>query len=170
MRKGVWILIGLAAIALLGAAAFFIVRLLNSAAPQGQSLSSQLAVTPGGKLAGGMQYDMTPAPELPTARPDFMANVSQIKDNSVYVTSDAKLTQGAGTVYELVIAADTKIYRDTTGENPPPPANVTWVQQTVVQADRSQFAPGDLVAIWGDQRSTRWIASVVLIYGPAVAK
>ena len=73
-------------------------------------------------------------------------------------------------MYELVIAQDTKIFRDTTGENPPPPTGATSVQQTVVQADLSQFIQGDMLAIWGEQRSTRWKASVVLIYGPAVVK
>ena len=99
-----------------------------------------------------------------------MARVSQVKDNSVFVTADAKLQQGQDTVYELVITQGTQIYRDTTGENPPPTAGAASVQQTVVQADLSQVIPGDLLAIWGEQRSTRWIASTLVIYGPAVAK
>jgi hypothetical protein len=113
---------------------------------------------------------VTPAAGLPAGQPDFMAKVSDVKDNSVSITSDAKLQQGANTVYELVIAQETKIYRDTTGEAPPPPAGATSVQQTVVQADLSQVIQGDMLAIWGELRGTRWIANTVVIYGPAVVK
>ena len=169
-RKGVWILAALAGIFLLAAGAFIAVRLLNANPPQGTNLISALSAAPGSKKPGGLSYEVTPAAGLPAGQPDFMAKVSDIKDNSVYITSDAKLQQGAGTVYELVIVQETKIYRDTTGENPPPPVSATSVQQTVVQVDVSQIVQGDQLAVWGQPRGTRWIASVVLIYGPAVVK
>lgn len=170
MRKGLWIVAGLAAVVLLGAAAFVAVRLLNANTPQGPNLTSALSTTRGSKKPGGLSYDVTPAPGLPAAQPDFMANVSDVKDNSVYITSNSKIQQGADTVYELVIAQETQIFRDTTGENPPPPASATSVQQTVVQADVSQIVQGDMLAVWGERLGTRWIASTVVIYGPAVVK
>jgi len=127
-RKGLWILAGLAAVVLLGGAAFMALRLLNANAPQGSSLASALAVTPGAKKPGGLSYEVTPAAGLPAGQADFMAKVSSFQDNSVFITSDAKLQQGADAVYELVIAQETKLFRDTTGENPPPPSGATSVQ------------------------------------------
>jgi hypothetical protein len=170
MRKRLWILVGLAGVVLLGMAAFVAVRLFNSGIPQGSNLVSALSSTPGAKKPGGVTYEVTPAAGIPTGQPDFMATVSEVRDNSVSITATSKLTQGADTVYELVIAQETKLYRDTTGENPPPPTDATSVQETVVQADLSQVVQGDLLAIWGERRGTRWIASTVLIYGPAVVK
>lgn len=169
-RRGVWILVSLAGVILLGGAAFTAVYLLNANTPQGSNLISALSAAPGSKKLGGLSFEVTPAAGLPAGQPDFMAKVSTIKDNSVYITSDSKLQQGADTVYELVIAQETQIYRDTTGENPPPPASATSVQQTVVQADLSQIVQGDMLAVWGELGGTRWIATVVVIYGPAVVK
>jgi hypothetical protein len=169
-RQTVWILAALAAVILLGGAAYMAVRLLNAPAPSGASLTSALSSDPSKKRPGGLSYEITPAAGLPTGQPDFVGNVSSIQDNSVYLTPTSKLDQGSATTYELVIAQETQLYRDTTGDNLPPPPGATSVQQTVSQADRSQFAAGDLVQVWGEKRGTRWIASVVVIHGPAVVK
>ncbi len=95
------ILIGIVAIlgvALLAGAAFMAVHLLNTKAS---------ANGPGAPLAGlgdpgggktSIHIQMTPAPELPSARADLTGQVTKIQDNSIFVAEMSKDSSGGNVV------------------------------------------------------------------------
>jgi hypothetical protein len=101
MKRKIFIGIGVVlGVALLAGAAFMAVRLLNtqtSANGPGAPLAG-LGGPGGGKTS--IQIQMTPAPELPSARADLVGQVTNIQDNSIFV---AEMSKASGGVANQVI-------------------------------------------------------------------
>ncbi len=88
------------AVALLAGAAFMAVRLLTTkASANGPGASLAGLGGPGGGKAS-IQIQMTPAPELPSARADLVGQVTNIQDNSIFV---AEMSKSSGDGANVVI-------------------------------------------------------------------
>jgi hypothetical protein len=170
-KKILFIVGGLAVVALLAGGAYMAVRLLNAVAPAASS----------GGLAGlnstnantKTTIELIPAPELPTGMPDVAGDITDVKDNSLFVSSQSKAQPIGGPVIEVVIVQETKIYRDVTRDHlPTPDPNQTRQQaQMVVELSTSdQLVQGSFVSVWGQPRGDRLVADVVLVMGPQVVK
>ncbi len=99
MKKRIFI--GIAAVlgvALLAGAVFMAVRLLNTkASANGPGMPLAGLGGPGGGKTS-IQIQMTPAPELPSARADLVGQVTNIQDNSIFVAEMTKSSAGGGNV------------------------------------------------------------------------
>ncbi len=99
MKKKIVIGIGaILGVALVAGAVFMAVRLLNtkaSANGPGMPLAG-LGGAGSGKVS--IQIQMTPAPELPSARADLTGQVTSIQDNSIFVAEMTKSSAGGGNV------------------------------------------------------------------------
>ncbi len=98
------ILIGIVAIlgvALLAGAAFMAVRLLNTKASANGPAAPLAGLGGSGGAGSGkfsIQIQMTPAPELPSARADLTGQVTNIQDNSIFVAEMSKASNGGNVV------------------------------------------------------------------------
>jgi hypothetical protein len=165
-------------IMLLAGAAFVGGRLLTQNGSQG-------GLVPGNVVASGKQQtriEVEPAKELPTSVPDAIGPFVERKDNSLFVAFRSKfmiLTNKDGSVrtegmdsgqrLEIVVTADTTLYKDVTGEqsprNSPPPADGK-IQQIVVAGALDGIGTNSFVSAWGERRGDRVVARVV-VYTPA---
>jgi len=100
MKKKVFIGFGaVLVVALLAGAAFMAARLLNTNANSGgPGLPLAGLGGPGGSGKTSIQIQMTPAPELPTARADLIGQVTSIQDNSIFVSEMSKASGGGNMV------------------------------------------------------------------------
>ncbi len=144
MKKKILIGIGgVLAVALLAGGAFMAVRLLNTKAA---------ANGPGAPLAGlggsgsgkvSFQLQMTPAPELPSARADLTGQVTNIQDNSIFVAEMSKASGGGANVVIVGKAVSGSGSSNGSGpstnsESPTPSGPVTEVvvsQNTTIYRD-----------------------------------
>ncbi len=193
---------GILLVALLAGGAYVGMRLINAGAQGGSHgglIGQALSLITGSGGKGGsirVSVILTPAPELPQRRPDFVGQVTGINNNSivavqesrgVVVQSGAKAGSDSGTgtgsetdqtpnpsssgiTMEIVVAKETVIWRDTTSEtNPGPSTSGDYgINQTVEAADLSQIQNGYLVQVWGQKRGDRLIADVIVVEGNAV--
>jgi hypothetical protein len=185
MAKKILILFGgILIIAILAAAAFLGGRMINANASSS-----------GSNGGGNVKVKLTPAAELPQTNPDLAGEVKEIKDNSLTVAQavlNSNLTEAkkpdydstlgkqsnmtgdttTGPTLEVVVAKETKIYRDTTKDNLPRPkpgedTNIS-MQQKLEEASLSQILAGSRVQVWGQKRGDRLIADVIIVGPPAV--
>jgi hypothetical protein len=179
------IIIGISAVlgvALLAGAAFMAARLFGAAQPD-------QAGAPGSGSAS-TKFKLTPAPEVPQTDPDLAGQVTEIRDNSIFVTTlparnrpdsadvigkDAAVggqsATPSGPVTEVVVSKDTLIYRDTTKDNIPMNASgssVTILKQIVEPIDVSQIARDFRIQVWGERRGDRMIAKKIIVAGARV--
>jgi hypothetical protein len=164
MKRRISLSIGvILVVALLAGAAFMAIRLLNAGAPgRGGSILALPSGQKGGKLA--LSYAVTPPAEVPPGRPDAVGQVTDVKDNHIFIVAQDK-SQTAPLPQEVLVVAETRILRDTTGDRQPPPAGVISVQETVAQSSLGQIARSDLLEVWGERRGSRLIASVIVTHG-----
>jgi hypothetical protein len=166
-RKTILFLIG-GAIILVAVATFIGMRLLNAGAPTGNGLAQSLAGS-GKNSKPGMSYAVTPAAEVPQQRADAVGQVTDIKDNSIFIVpQDKNLT--VPQAQEVLVVEETQIFRDTTGDHALPPDGVNSVQETVERSTLAQMARSDLLEVWGEQRGSRLIASVIVMHGIQTTK
>jgi len=171
MKKKVFIGFGaVLGIALLAVAAFLAVRLMNSSASGSNSLLAGLGG--GGDTHVQFMVRLTPAPELPVVHPEKIGIVASVQDNSIFVSSATNQSSDAptppGPYTEVVVSKDTKIYRDITLDNvPPPPSGTTdlALQQVVEPADLSSITPNSFVNVWGPTHGSRLVADTILVQG-----
>ncbi len=166
-----------------GGAAFVTGRLLNQkVGPVGPSMSM------GGKSIMSISVNVTPAPELPTTRPDVMGQFAERKDNSISVQTfspgsggGAVVAQGAGgkvqTVggeegpkVEVVVTSQTVIYHETTQPSGPPSSKNTTIQQTVEEGTLDDINSQSMIMVWGHKSGDRIIAEVLLYSNPVMFK
>jgi hypothetical protein len=176
--------IGIGVIALLAAAAFMAVRyftqpktLLNGG-PGGNVISVQ---GPGGE-AQTFALDIKPAEELPATQPNEMGLFVERKDNSIFIgTGEVNVMVEAqpgeepqidsnfsGPKVEVVVAADTVVYKDTTQLDPENPG--AQVQQTVELSSIDEITEQSSITVWGRKAGDRIIADTIVFSTPFMVR
>ena len=176
--------IGIGVVILLAAAAFMAVRYFvqpKNAAAEGPGGNIISVEGPGGE-AQTFRLDIKPAEELPSTQPDEAGIFVERKDNSVFigtgeVTVMAKAEPGqepqvdsdfSGPNVEVVISANTVVYKDTTRLDPENPG--AEVQQTVELSTIDEITQQSSVTVWGRKAGDRIIADVVVFSSPFMIK
>lgn len=124
-RKRPWLLVTVVVVGLvLAGGAFAAARLLASGSigvKPGMTVTSQSK--DGMSSVGTFEVDVTPAKELPTTEPDAMGIIEKSTEDGILVSTGA-MTLGSGEALvtdgpkvEVVVTAETKLYRDDTFKN-----------------------------------------------------
>ena len=176
--------IGIGVVILLAAAAFMAVRYFvqpKNVTGNGSGGPSLSLRGPGGGEQT-FKLDIKPAEELPTTQPEESGIFVERKDNSVFigtgeVTLMAKAEPGkepevdsnfTGPKVEIVIAANTVVYKDTTKLDPEDPG--AEVQQTVELSTIDEITEQSSLQVWGRKAGDRIIADVVVFSSPFMMK
>jgi hypothetical protein len=168
MSLGLKIALGLTALVLFGAAAFFGGRLLS-----GQGLgggSSQLTYTDGnGNTVTAVQIDMDPAPELPEEKSITSGILIRREDNSLFLgtggitavgSADGEVTfQHDGPEVEVVVNHDTQLYQDITDMDF---SSGEKIQQKVKAGTIEDLHTNSVINVWGEKQGDRIIAKTLL--------
>jgi len=174
-NKKLYINIGVA-ILLIGIAAYIAGKMFN-----GKIGFAGLSGVNGGRVSVSLN-DVTPAPELPTTRPDVTGMFVEKKDNSVIVSEfsfgagvgsmsgDVPIDTSNGPKVEVVVTGKTIIYRETTQFNLPPAGERFSVQQTVEESTLDDLNPDTTVVVWGRRSGDRVIADVLFYSNPYLLK
>jgi len=125
-----------------------------------------LALSPGQALSAltsqQRNYTLIPAAELPPTQADLLGTVLEKRDNSLTLRP---ITKTAGEEnnppVELVLAAGTKVFIDTTSDRTGTVVN-GQLQQTLEPFDPNNIAPNDTIVAWGQRRGDRLTAEVVV--------
>lgn len=184
-RKRTGLIIGgvLLLVVLIGAA-FVGGQLLNRSAPTSNGGGGMSFTTQGGPGGGqAMSVEIVPAKELPATPPDSIGLfarrgdqsivVSEVSGGQVMVMVDesgkvSSQSDGASRETEIVVTADTVIYRDATQ---PDPANLPAdgkFQQKVEPGALDEIGENSFVSAWGERRGDRLIARVIMYSRPMV--
>lgn len=172
--------IGLLLIVALGAATFIGVRYFNQPKTTGMGGPNQNVISvqgPGGE-AQTFTLDVEPAEELPKTQPDEIGMFVERQDNSIFIgTGDVSVIVEAkpgeepqmdssfsGPKVEVVISADTVIYRETTQLDPENPG--AKVQQTVELSTIDEITEQSSITVWGRKAGDRIIADVIVFSTP----
>jgi len=127
----------------------------------------------------GLQLQVLAAPEIPTSAPAAVGTFIQRQNTSIFIGNGKPVhfssrggSMTASSSYaseiEVVIAHDTKIYRDVTGgQFTSPPQNGQRVQQVVQLSQIDQIGEGSTLQVWGEQKGDRIVAGVVLYTIPS---
>jgi hypothetical protein len=176
--------IGTGVVILLAAAAFMAVRYFvrpkNAAFNDSGGPILSLKGPGGGEQI--FKLDIKPAKELPATQPDEAGIFVERKDNSIFigtgeVTLMAKAEPGqdpqvdsnfTGPKIEVVISADTVIYKDTTQLDPENPE--AEVQQTVELSTIDEITQQSSISVWGRKAGDRIIADTILFSSPFMIK
>lgn len=162
MNKKSFVSLGIVII-LMGAAAFIAGRLLN----RGMGPLSLFAPADDG-------ISILPAEELPKTPPDVEGLFVERQDSLIIVEDDrptgdsvagSPVGIGGGPKFEVVIAADTLVYHDTTQPPPQRPSgnDPRVIQQTVEDGTLDDLiASQSLIMAWGRKSGDRIIAEVVV--------
>ena len=176
-------------IVFIGAAAFIGGRLLNQrVGPLGFGMPMG-----GGGDVMTISIQVTPAPELPTSKPEVLGLFAERKDKTIVIQSvSMNAGQGGGFVVlsgsegedvagsplnsdgpnvEVVINNETKIYIETTEPPSAPTSGENLVlQQTVEEGSLDDLTEQSFVSVWGRKSGDRIIAEVVFISNPIMFK
>jgi len=178
-------IIGIGVVVLLAAAAFMSVRYFvqpQNAAGGGPGGKNMISIGGPGGEAQTFELNVKPAEELPDTQPDEAGIFIERKDNSVFigtgeVTVRAKAEPGqepevdtdfTGPKVEVVISADTVIYKETTQLDPEDPG--AEVQQTVELSTIDEITEQSSITVWGRKAGDRIIADVILFSTPFMMK
>ena len=172
-------IVGLSILVLLvGAAAFIAGRMLNQKeGPRGFGM-------PMGNGDVTISIQSTPAPELPTTRPEVNGLFVERNDNSIILTSVSMDAGGEGVVVvngggeamagspkdndgpkvEVIISNETTIYLETTQPPSASTAGETQVwQQTVAEGSLDDLTSQSFVTVWGRKTGGRVIAEMLFM-------
>lgn len=172
--------LGLLLIVALGAAAFVGVRYFSQPKNAGNGGPNQNVISvqgPGGE-AQTFALDIEPAEELPKTQPDEIGMFVERQDNSIFIgTGEVSVIVEAkpgeepqmdssfsGPKVEVVISADTVIYRDATQLDPENPG--AKVQQTVELSTIDEITEQSSITVWGRKAGDRVIADVIVFSTP----
>jgi len=169
--------IGLGIILLfVGVAAFIGGRMLN-----GKVGIVGLGGPNGGRVSISIN-DITPAPELPSTRPEITGVFVERKDNTVIIQV-VSFDAGVGGILEdspsdvnnapkveVVITGKTTVYRETTEFNRPVAGENFSVQQTVEESTLDYLNSQTMITVWGRQNGDRVIADILLYMNPLMIK
>ena len=181
-----YIIGGIVVVLLLAGAAFVGARLLNgqgmpfvsSGGGAGPSLSLS---GPGGKM---VKLDIEPSKELPQTPGDVNGLFDHRQDNSIFVGTgrvtmafkkdpSGKVETSSnhdGPTVEIVVTAQTKIYKDVTMrqfDGPPPEGQK--IQQVLEEGSLEDVGQSSMITVWGKKTGDRFIAEI-LVYSPPAFK
>ena len=172
-------------IVVVGAAAFIGGRMLNGkVGPLGFGMPM------GGNGMVSVSIQITPAPELPTTKPEVLGLFVERNDNSIILSSVSMNAGGEGVVVasrgeamagspednngpkvEVIISNETTIYLETTQPPSAPTAGETQVwQQTVAEGSLDDLTSQSFVTVWGRKTGDRVIAEILFISNPVMFK
>ena len=184
-NKKLFVILGIIVL-LVGAAAFLGGRMLNGKAGP---LGLGMPLGKGDMMAVSVQ--VTPAPELPTTKPDVTGLFVERKDNSIFVSALSMKGGGKGFVLqtgggdgeqsvsgpnpdgpkkEVVITGETTIYLENTKFPEPKPGENQVVQQSVTKGSLDDLTAQSFVTVWGRKSGDRIIAEVLFISNPVMFK
>jgi len=181
-----YIIGGIVLLLLLAGAAFVGARLLNG---QGLSFTSSGGGSgpslslggPGGKM---VKLDIEPSKELPQTPADVNGLFDHRQDNSIFVGTgrvtmafkkdpSGKVETSSnhdGPTVEIVVTAQTKIYKDVTMrqfDGPPPEGQK--IQQVLEEGSLEDVGQSSMITVWGKKTGDRFIAEI-LVYSPPAFK
>ena len=175
-------------VVLVGVAAFIGGRLLNQrVGPRG------LGLPVGNGEIMSVSIQITPAPELPTTKPDVIGSFVERKDKTIVIQSvsmeagkgglviqsgggEGEAVAGSpvdsnGPKVEVVTNNETTIYIETTQMGGPPTSGESQVlQQTVDEGSLDDLTSQSFVTVWGRKSGDRIIAETVFISNPVMFK
>jgi hypothetical protein len=138
----------------------------------------------GGPGGGEKTFELNvkPAEELPGTQPETSGMFVERKDNSIFVgtgnvTVMVKAKPGeepemdssfTGPKVEVVVSADTVIYKETTELDPEDLG--AEVQQTVELSTIDEITEQSQITVWGRKAGDRLIADVILFSTPFMMK
>jgi hypothetical protein len=187
-NKKSFVILGILVV-LVGAAAFIGGRMLNGKVGP---LGLGMPMGDGGMVSISVQ--VTPAPELPTTKPETRGLFVERKDNSIFVSAISMDAGGKGVVLqtggvgdgngepsvsgpkpegpkkEVVITGETTIYLENTDFGEPKPGENQIIQQTVTEASLDDLTSQSFVTVWGRKSGDRIIAEVLFISNPVIFK
>jgi hypothetical protein len=124
--------------------------------------------------------DIQPAKELPQVPADVRGLFDHRQDNSIFIGT-GKVTVGVerdqsgkvetsshhdGPVVEVVVTAQTKIFKDVTmGQFDGPPPEGQKIQQVLESGSSDEIGQASLITVWGKKTGDRFIAEIV-VYSP----
>jgi hypothetical protein len=171
-RRLLWLILGVVVVLVLGAAAFLGGRYMqNGSLSTGGSNGGTLLSS--GQPAGSVRRqfinnELIPAPELPKRAADVTGIFDHRQNNSFFVGT-GQLLSGSydGPVVEVVVANNTKVYKDDSLLNPNNlPSNGTKFQQKVVPGNLDEIGQDSLINAWGRKTGNRLIADVLVYNNP----
>lgn len=126
--------------------------------------------------------NIKPAAELPATNPTVNGIFVDRKDNSLFVgTGDINViveaapgeepqtdTNFSGPQVEVVVSAETVVYKDTTELNADDPG--AEVQQTVEESTLDEIGKQSSITVWGRKSGDRIIAEVLLYSNPVMIR
>ncbi len=172
-------------ILLLAGAAFVGGRLLNGQGLQGLAGGSGNLTLSGAGGKGTRRYnldDIQPAKELPQTPTDVRGLFDHRQDNSIFVgTGQVRMmvkkdssgnvessSSHDGPVVEVVITAQTTIYKDVTMQQfDGPPPEGQKVQQVIEPGTLDDVGQNSTITAWGRQTGDRFIVDVFVYSPPA---
>lgn len=178
-------IIGTGVVILLAAAAFMSVKYFTqpkNVAGGGPNGKNMISVGGPGGEAQTFELNVKPAEELPDTQPETAGMFVERKDNSIFVgtgnvTVMVKARPGeepemdssfSGAKVEVVVSADTVIYKETTELDPENPG--AEVQQTVELSTIDEITEQSQITVWGRKAGDRIIADVILFSSPFMIK
>ena len=177
--------IGIGLVVLLAAATFMAGRYFNQSknVVTGNGPGKNvMAVKGAGGEAQSFELNVKPAEELPDTQPDEAGMFVERKDNSIFIgTGEVNVMVKAepgeepqvdssfsGPKVEVVISANTVIYKETTQLDPEDPG--AEVQQTVEESTIDEITEQSSITVWGRKAGDRIIADVILFSSPFMIK
>lgn len=181
MKRSVWLAIGLVGLlVVLGAGAFTAVKLITAQddpeVPAGAQVFEDVYDDGSGNPVT-VQTVILPAPELPTDQPGVGGVFLRQEDNSYFVGTGStsvsiQVENGetstavdhSGPEVEVVVTGDTIFYEDITKVSfEASESKEQTVQQEVREVEQpSELAKGASMAVWGERRGDRIVATVVV--------
>jgi len=126
--------------------------------------------------------DITPAPELPPTQADITGSFVERKDNTVIVqavtfnpgvgciSGDSPLDENSGVRVEVVVTAETMVYKDVTKIPPPVNGEIHNMQQAVDEGILDDLNPQSFISVWGRRSGDRIVADVLFYSNPQSIK
>ena len=173
--------IGTGVVILLAAAAFMAVRYFvqpQNAAGGGPGGKNMISVGGPGGAGKTFELNIKPAEELPVTEPEAAGMFVERKDNSIFVGTGnvsvmVKAQPGeepqvdssfSGPKVEVVVSANTVVYKDTTNLDPENPG--AEVQQTVELSTIDEITEQSQITVWGRKAGDRVIADIIVFSSP----
>jgi hypothetical protein len=191
-RRGVLIVGGgIAAVAVLGGAAYVGSQMLNRPKPQTGDGGGQFVLQGGPPGAGAQMREfkmprIKPAPELPAGEPDLAGLFLRRQDNSVFIGTGniemmvqrdasgqtAAKASHSGPDVEVIITRDTQLYEDKTPITLKDMEEQREVQQVIAPLASlddlvSKLNDTDSLMVWGQKSGDRYVAKTI-VYRPPV--
>ena len=174
-NKKLYLTLGFAML-IIGVAAFVAGRMLN-----GEAGIVQLGGQNGGRVSISLNA-ITPAPELPTTKPDITGLFVERKDNTLVVQAvsftvgvggiagEAPMDENSGVRVEIVVTGETEIYKDVTEVPAPVNGEIHGMQQAAEEDTLDDLNTQSFITVWGRRSGGRIIADVLFYSNPQSIK